>query len=86
MDFDYSHAFGTESPEAYQRLLLDAMLGDATLFAREDEVIAAWTLVTPILEEWARGGDPEPYPAGSWGPPGADELIRKEGDREWWVK
>jgi glucose-6-phosphate 1-dehydrogenase len=82
MDFDYCRAFGTESPEAYQRLLLDAMLGDATLFAREDEVVAAWTLVTPILEEWEKGGEPEPYPAGSWGPEGADRLLREDG-REW---
>lgn len=82
MDFDYSRAFQRESPEAYQRLLLDAMVGDATLFAREDEVIAAWTLVTPILEEWARGGEPEPYPAGSWGPACSDRLIREDG-REW---
>lgn len=84
MDFDYAHAFNTESPEAYQRLLLDAMVGDATLFAREDEVIAAWTLITPILEEWARGGEPEPYPAGTWGPEGSDRLIREDG-REWRV-
>ncbi|HET7462971.1 MAG TPA: glucose-6-phosphate dehydrogenase [Longimicrobium sp.] len=82
MDFDYSRAFKTESPEAYQRLLLDAMLGDATLFAREDEVVAAWTLITPILEEWARAGEPEPYPAGSWGPACSDALIRADG-REW---
>ncbi|HEX8697079.1 MAG TPA: glucose-6-phosphate dehydrogenase [Longimicrobium sp.] len=82
MDFDYCRAFGLESPEAYQRLLLDAMLGDATLFAREDEVVAAWTLVTPILEEWEKGGEPEPYPAGTWGPEGADRLIREDG-REW---
>ncbi|HEX7241823.1 MAG TPA: glucose-6-phosphate dehydrogenase [Longimicrobiaceae bacterium] len=83
MDFDYPTAFpGTESPEAYQRLLLDAMLGDATLFARRDEVEAAWTLMTPILEEWARAGAPEPYPAGSWGPPGADRLLAGEG-RAW---
>lgn len=83
MDFDYA-AFGVHSPEAYQRLLVDAMLGDATLFAREDEVVAAWTLITPILEEWARAGEPEPYPAGSWGPEGADRLLREDG-RTWWV-
>ncbi|HEX2091924.1 MAG TPA: glucose-6-phosphate dehydrogenase [Longimicrobiaceae bacterium] len=84
MDFDYRTAFPrAESPEAYQRLLLDAMLGDATLFARRDEVEAAWTLVTPILEEWERAGAPEPYPAGSWGPEGADRLLRADG-REWW--
>ena len=79
MDFDYSRAFGVESPEAYERLLLDAMLGDATLFARKDEVEAACGLITPILEEWAAGGEPEPYPAGTWGPRGADELLERDG-------
>jgi glucose-6-phosphate 1-dehydrogenase len=79
MDFDYARAFGVESPEAYERLLLDAMLGDATLFARKDEVEAAWALVTPILEEWAAHGEPEPYPAGTWGPKGADELLARDG-------
>jgi glucose-6-phosphate 1-dehydrogenase len=82
MDFDYCRAFGVDSPEAYQRLLLDAMLGDATLFARRDEVEAAWTLVTPILEAWERGGEPEEYPAESWGPRCADELLEQEG-RSW---
>lgn len=83
MDFDYATAFGgAESPEAYQRLLLDAMLGDATLFARRDEVEAAWTLVTPILERWEAGGEPEGYPAGSWGPEGADRLLG-EDKRSW---
>jgi glucose-6-phosphate 1-dehydrogenase len=81
MDFDYAQAFGVDSPEAYQRLLLDAMLGDATLFAREDEVVAAWSLITPILEAWAASGEPEPYPAGSWGPPGSDALLGE--DRRW---
>jgi glucose-6-phosphate 1-dehydrogenase len=84
MDFDYCRAFGKDSPEAYQRLLLDAMLGDATLFARRDEVEAAWTLITPIAEAWEAGGEPEPYPAGSWGPRGADELLAREG-RSWAV-
>jgi glucose-6-phosphate 1-dehydrogenase len=82
MDFDYSKAFGVESPEAYERLLLDAMLGDATLFARKDEVEAAWGLITPILDEWAAGGEPEPYPAGSWGPKAADDLLARDGN-EW---
>jgi len=81
MDFDYSRAFGVESPDAYERLLLDAMLGDATLFARSDEVEAAWALLTPVLEEWERGGEPEPYPAGSWGPPSADRLLEEDGRR-----
>ena len=82
MDFDYCRAFGVESPGAYQRLLLDAMLGDATLFARRDEVEAAWTLVTPILEAWAGSGAPDPYPAGNWGPDSADALLAREG-RVW---
>ncbi|HEY0019185.1 MAG TPA: glucose-6-phosphate dehydrogenase [Longimicrobium sp.] len=84
MDFDYCKAFKTESPEAYQRLLLDAMLGDATLFARRDEVEAAWTLVTPLAEAWEAAGQPEPYPANSWGPRGADEMLAREG-RTWAV-
>jgi glucose-6-phosphate 1-dehydrogenase len=80
MDFDYSTAFaGAESPEAYQRLLLDAMLGDATLFARRDEVEAAWTLVTPILRAWEQDGAPDEYPAGTWGPEAAERLIGEEG-------
>jgi glucose-6-phosphate 1-dehydrogenase len=79
MDFEYSTAFaGAESPEAYQRLLLDAMLGDATLFARRDEVEAAWTLVTPILHAWEASGEPEPYPAGTWGPESAERMISEQ--------
>ena len=84
MDFDYCRAFGRDSPEAYQRLLLDAMLGDATLFARRDEVEGAWTLITPIAEAWESAGEPEPYPAGTWGPRCADELLAREG-RSWAV-
>jgi glucose-6-phosphate 1-dehydrogenase len=83
MDFDYRTAFpGAQSPEAYQRLLLDAMLGDATLFARRDEVEAAWTLITPILEAWEAAGEPEGYPAGSWGPEGSTRLLG-EHNRVW---
>jgi glucose-6-phosphate 1-dehydrogenase len=82
MDFDYCSAFGVKSPEAYQRLLLDAMLGDATLFARSDEVEAAWGLITPILEEWARAGEPDPYRSGSWGPESANQLVAVDG-RGW---
>jgi len=84
MDFSYETSFTGASPEAYERLLLDAMLGDATLFARRDEVEAAWGLITPILEGWAASDVPplEPYPAGTWGPPGAERLVRADG-REW---
>jgi glucose-6-phosphate 1-dehydrogenase len=76
MEFRYGTSFGTPSPEAYERLLLDAMSGDPTLFTRSDEVEAAWTLVTDILNGWERSGkDPYQYPAGTWGPQEADRLF-----------
>ena len=83
MDFSYGASFGDTGPEAYERLLLEAMLGDATLFARNDEVRAAWTYITPLLETWKEEGPaPQPYPAGSWGPKAADELVHEDG-RHW---
>jgi glucose-6-phosphate 1-dehydrogenase len=84
MDFSYGSAFGEELPEAYERLLLDAMIGDATLFMRRDEIEASWEFVTGVLEGWGRAGAPalEPYPAGSQGPAAAD-LLLGEGDRQW---
>jgi glucose-6-phosphate 1-dehydrogenase len=82
MDFQYGSSFLRESPEAYERLLHDALLGDATLFTRADEVEAAWRIVDPVLDAWAAGGEPEPYPAGSDGPPGADALLAADG-RAW---
>ena len=82
MDFRYQTSFTGPSPGAYERLLLDAMQGDATLFARCDEVEAAWALVDPILRAWEAGGEPESYPAGSWGPDGADRLLAAAG-RAW---
>src|SRR5438445_13059373 len=86
MDFLYGSAFLKQSPEAYERLLLDCMLGDATLFAREDEVEEAWRICTAILDGW-RAHPPEArgfpnYDAGSWGPAGADEFMRRDG-RAW---
>jgi len=83
MDFSYAESFGRTPPEAYQRLLLDAALGDATLFPRGDEVEAAWRFVSPILEGCAMQS-PEclaSYPAGSWGPKEADDLIAAAGNR-----
>jgi glucose-6-phosphate 1-dehydrogenase len=76
--FDYAGAYGRPLPEAYERLIFDALRGDATLFMRADELEAAWGLVTPVLEAWAAGGpqDLASYPAGSWGPAEADELAR----------
>ena len=81
MDFDYEAAFGSGSPEAYERLLLDAMLGDATLFTRSDEILEAWEIVDPILEYWAGGGRPAAYKKATWGPDSAKELPRHAGRR-----
>jgi glucose-6-phosphate 1-dehydrogenase len=83
MDFHYGSTFGGSFPEAYERLLLDVMAGDATLFMRRDAVEAAWRWVMPILDRWASRTDEIPsYPAGDWGPPEADRLIASTG-RQW---
>src|SRR5436309_3470033 len=84
MDFHYGTSFGKASPEAYERLLLDAMSGDATLFARRDEVEEAWAFIDPIEKTWAEKNAPPLtfYPSGSWGPEEADELLARDG-REW---
>jgi glucose-6-phosphate 1-dehydrogenase len=83
MDFLYGGAFRTDMPEAYERLLLDAMRGDATLFTRADEVDEQWQLVDAIIAAWRRDRPSFPnYPAGTWGPPSADELIHRDG-RSW---
>ncbi|MEJ7761793.1 MAG: glucose-6-phosphate dehydrogenase [Thermomicrobiales bacterium] len=83
MDFFYGASFGETGPDAYERLLLDAMLGDPTLFARRDEVETAWSLVQPILDGWGDGVSPTvPYESGSWGPSEADDLIERDG-RQW---
>ncbi|HWH34356.1 MAG TPA: glucose-6-phosphate dehydrogenase, partial [Acidimicrobiales bacterium] len=80
MDFSYGAAFAEEAPEAYERLLLDALVGDPTLFIRNDEVEQAWRIVQPILDAWA-GDDAEPagYDAGTWGPPEAEALLAADG-------
>ena len=85
MDFHYGTSFGKASPEAYERLLLDAMSGDATLFARRDEVEEAWAFIDPIEEAWHAKKDAPGlflYPAGSWGPEEADDLLARDG-RAW---
>jgi glucose-6-phosphate 1-dehydrogenase len=83
MDFLYGGAFRTELPEAYERLILDALLGDATLFTRADEVDEQWALVDSIVSAWRRDRTPFPnYEAGTWGPAAAVELVRRDG-REW---
>jgi glucose-6-phosphate 1-dehydrogenase len=84
MDFSYSTSFGMESPEAYERLLLDALHGDSTLFAREDEVALSWKIVDSLIQAWTDSGTkPFPYAAGTWGPPEAEELPGREGRR--WI-
>jgi len=82
MEFRYATSFGAEPPEAYERLLLETMLGDSTLFARRDEVETAWAWLDPLLRSWENNGQPpDPYPAGAWGPPTADALIDRDGRR-----
>ncbi|MCA9083464.1 MAG: glucose-6-phosphate dehydrogenase [Planctomycetaceae bacterium] len=82
MDFDYEDHFDTELPEAYERLLLDVIRGDSTLFTRSDELLAAWKFVDPVLHEWeSNGTNLEFYPAGTWGPSGADRLLSDSGHR-----
>ena len=83
MDFLYGGAFREGLPEAYERLILDAMLGDATLFTREDEVDEQWKLVDAIVGTWSRDRPTFPdYAAGTWGPKAADELVHRDG-RSW---
>jgi glucose-6-phosphate 1-dehydrogenase len=80
LDFKYGEVFGAEPPEAYERLLLDAIHGDATLYARGDWVEQAWTLLGPVLDAWSRPTAALPtYEAGSWGPPEADAFIARDG-------
>ena len=83
MDFPYAHAFLVESPDAYERLLLDALVGDHTLFTRADGVEAGWVWASPILDAWKElGRPPVGYAAGTWGPREADELMARDG-RHW---
>lgn len=84
MEFSYGSAFGEAGPDAYERLLLDVIRGDPTLFTRRDEVEAEWSIVQPILDAWTNPetAAPYPYPAGSWGPDEADRMIALT-DRAW---
>lgn len=84
MDFQYGAYFGSAPPEAYERLILDCMSGDNTLFARADEVLASWKLFTPVLKYWQEN-KPENFPnyaSGTWGPEAADKLLARDG-RKW---
>jgi len=84
MNFRYGTAFGRPVPEAYETLLLDALLGDATLFARHDFVETSWALITPVHERWASeaASSIPAYEAGEWGPREADDMLAREG-RKW---
>jgi glucose-6-phosphate 1-dehydrogenase len=80
MDFNYGASFGERSPSAYETLLLDAILGDATLYSRQDMVEASWSAVKPIMEAWsATKFDFPNYAAGTWGPKASDEMLARQG-------
>lgn len=82
MDFGYGHAFTEASPEAYERLILDVLLGDPPLFPRHEEVELSWKILDPIEEFWSTQGQPEQYRPGTWGPASSDELLARDG-RVW---
>ncbi len=82
MDFGYGHAFTESSPEAYERLILDVLLGEPSLFPVNEEVELSWEILDPIIDHWIKKGSPEQYPPGSWGPPSADEMLERTG-RNW---
>lgn len=82
MDFGYGHAFTEASPEAYERLILDVLLGEPPLFPRHEEVELSWKILDPIEEFWSTQGPPQQYEPGSWGPSSADDLMARDG-RVW---
>ena len=82
MDFGYGHAFTESSPEAYERLILDVLLGDPPLFPRHREVELSWMILDPITQFWATQGQPESYRSGTWGPDSADLMMARDG-RSW---
>jgi glucose-6-phosphate 1-dehydrogenase len=86
MDFAYGGSFTESSPEAYERLILDVLLGDPPLFPRHEEVELSWKILDPVLDHWAaqdaKGGGPEPYESGQWGPASAEAMLARDG-RSW---
>jgi glucose-6-phosphate 1-dehydrogenase len=82
MDFGYGSAFTEASPEAYERLILDVLLGDPPLFPRHEEVELSWRILDPLMRHWAKNGKPEQYPSGTWGPSCADTMLARDG-RTW---
>jgi glucose-6-phosphate 1-dehydrogenase len=82
MDFAYGGSFTESSPEAYERLILDVLLGEPPLFPRHEEVELSWKILDPIVDYWAGHGKPDTYPAGTWGPASADAMLARDG-RVW---
>lgn len=82
MDFQYGDSFVDTSPEAYERLILDVLLGEPPLFPNSNEVDLSWGILDPILDRWSTLGQPEPYPSGGWGPTCAYDMIARDG-RQW---
>ncbi len=81
MDFSYGQAFTESSPEAYERLILDVLLGEPSLFPVNAEVELSWRILDPVIEHWAASGRPEPYGAGTWGPEAAQRMMTRTGRR-----
>ena len=79
MDFSYAEAFTEESPAAYERLILDALLDESSLFPTNKEVELSWAILDPMLEYWQHADQPDDYPAGSWGPASSDEMLARRG-------
>jgi glucose-6-phosphate 1-dehydrogenase len=82
MDFAYGGSFTEASPEAYERLILDVLLGDPPLFPQHEEVELSWKILDPVIDYWARHGKPDTYQAGTWGPASADAMLARDG-RSW---
>ena len=82
MDFAYGGTFTEASPEAYERLILDVLLGDPPLFPRHEEVELSWKILDPVLAHWAKKGRPDTYASGTWGPPSAEAMLARDG-RTW---
>ncbi|MDG3015923.1 glucose-6-phosphate dehydrogenase [Speluncibacter jeojiensis] len=82
MDFSYGQAFTESSPEAYERLILDVLLGEPSLFPVDREVELSWQILDPVIEAWTAAGRPDPYEAGTWGPASAHEMLTRSG-RDW---
>lgn len=79
MDFAYADSFNETSPEAYERLILDVLLGEPPLFPQQEEVELSWRLLDPVLAHWSAQGRPEQYASGTWGPAGGARMLANDG-------